>query len=218
MEYEELKSLASQLRFPQGGSKGIRVSDMMHESNANMIRKTIESLQIASNEEVFELGHGNAGHLHYLFEIEKSAMYYGLEISELMHAEAKQINKSYVATNQAFFFMYDGAEMPFGTDYFDKGFTVNTFYFWNEPVKVLMEIYRVIKPAGIFAINFAQQKSMELLPFTKFGFKLYDTKKAEKLVKQTPFEIADIENHVEELKTKPGETIQREFTIIRLKK
>ena len=217
MENEELKELAAQLRFPQG-SKGIQVSDMMHESNANMIRKTIESLQVSNNEEVFELGHGNAGHLHYIFEIEKSALYYGLEISELMHAEAKQINKSFVDSRQAFFFMYDGAEMPFGDNYFDKGYTVNTLYFWNEPVKVLMEIYRVMKPAGVFAINFAQQKSMELLPFTKFGFELYDTEKAEKLIEQTPFNIADIENHVEVLKTKTGESIQREFTIIRLKK
>ena len=216
MENEELKSLAAQLRFPQG-NKGIQVSDMMHESNANMIRKTIESLHVAHNEEVFELGHGNAGHLHYLFEIEKSAMYYGLEISELMHAEANQINKSFVEKNQAFFFLYDGAEMPFGDEYFDKGYTVNTIYFWNEPLKVLMEIYRVMKPGGVFSIAFAQRKSMELLPFTQFGFELYDTEMAEKLIKQTPFEIVQIENHVEILKARTG-TIQREFTIISLKK
>jgi SAM-dependent methyltransferase len=217
MENEELKSLAAQLRFPQG-SRGIQISDMMHESNANMIRKTIESLHVSYNEEVFELGHGNAGHLHYLFDIEKSSLYYGLEISELMHAEAKQINKSFVDEKQAFFFMYDGAEMPFGDDYFDKGYTVNTIYFWNEPVKVLMEIYRVMKPAGVFSITFAQRKSMELLPFTKFGFELYDMARAEKLIRQTPFEIVHTENHVEVLKAKSGESIQREFTIIRLKK
>lgn len=216
MENNELKELAAQLRFPHG-SKGVQVSDMMHESNANMIRKTIESLHVAHNEEVFELGHGNAGHLHYLLEIEKSVMYYGLEISELMHAEAKQINKSFVDAKQAFFFLYDGAEIPFGDDYFDKGYTVNTIYFWAEPLKVLMELYRVMKPSGVFSIAFAQQKSMELLPFTKFGFELYDTERAEKLIKQTPFEIVQIENHVEILKARTG-TIQREFTIISLKK
>ena len=217
MGNEELKELAAQLRFPQG-SKGIQVSDMMHESNAKMIRKTIESLHVSHNEEMFELGHGNAGHLHYLFEIEKSTKYYGLEISELMHAEAKKINKSFVEKNQVFFFMYDGIDMPFGDDYFDKGYTVNTLYFWNEPIKVLMEIYRVMKPGSVFAITFGQRKSLELLPFTKFGFELYDTEKAEKLVKQTPFEIIHIENHAEVLKTKTGDTIQRDFTIMSLKK
>ena len=74
-----------------------------------------------------------------------------------------------------------------------------------------------MKPAGVFSITFAQQKSMELLPFTKFGFELYDTEMAEKLIKQTPFEIVQIENHVEILKARTG-TIQREFTIISLKK
>jgi len=217
MDNEELKTLAAQLRFPSG-SKGIQVSDMMHESNANMIRQTIKSLELSPNEEVLELGHGNAGHLHYLFEIEKSALYYGLEISELMHSEAKHINKSFVDQKQAYFFLYDGAEMPFGDDYFDKGYTVNTLYFWAEPVKVLMEIYRVMKPAGLFTITFAQKKSMELLPFTKFDFELYDTEKAERLIQQTPFEIVHVENQVELLKSKSGESIQREFTLITLKK
>ncbi len=217
MENEELQALAAQLRFPHG-SKGIQVSDMMHESNAHMIRQTINSLELLSNEEVLELGHGNAGHLHYLFEIEKSAQYYGLEISELMHTEAKQINKSFVAQKQAFFFMYEGMEMPFGNDYFDKGYTVNTIYFWAEPVKMLTEIHRVIKPEGIFSIGFAQKSFMEQLPFTQFGFTLYDTKMIAELVAKTAFNIVKIETQVEQIKGKIGGMVNREFTIVTLKK
>jgi len=217
MDNEELKTLAAQLGFPSG-SKGIQISDMMHESNANMIRKTIESIEVAPNEEVFELGHGNAGHLHYLFEIEKSALYYGLEISELMHSEAKHINKSFVDQKQAYFFMYDGSEMPFGDEYFDKGYTVNTLYFWAEPVKVLMEIYRVMKPGGLFSIAFAEESFMEKLPFTKYGFTLYDVKKAEELIHKTPFKIVDTKTQVEKIPGKIGGLVEREFTIITLVK
>jgi SAM-dependent methyltransferase len=217
MENEELKAIAAQLRQPHG-SKGIQVSDMMHESNINMTRQTIKTLELSENEEVLELGHGNAGHLQYLFEIEKTVRYYGLEISELMHAEAKQINKSFADHKQAFFFMYDGMDMPFGNDYFDKGYTVNTLYFWEEPVKMLQEIYRVMKPEGIFSIGFAQKSFMEQLPFTQFGFTLYDTKTAEALVAKTDFNLVKSETQVEQIKGKIGGMLSREFTILTLKK
>lgn len=215
MEKDELQALAAQLRFPHG-SKGIQVSDMMHESNANMIRQAMKSIQLVSGEEVLELGHGNAGHLHYLFEIERTATYYGLEISDLMHAEARKINKSFVDHKQAFFFMYDGTEMPFGQDYFDKGYTVNTLYFWEDPVKMLQEIYRVMKPGGLFSIAFAQASFMEKLPFTQFGFTLYDTKQVEELIEKTDFKIVKSETQVEKVKGKIGGVVDREFTILTL--
>lgn len=217
MDNEELKTLADQLSFPKG-SKGIQISDMMHESNANMIRQTMKQLDVAANEQVLEMGHGNAGHLHHLFEIEKSVTYYGLEISELMYSEAKQINRSFVEQKQAHFFMYDGIEMPFGDDFFDKGFTVNTIYFWSDPVKTLLEIYRVMKPGAAFSIAFAQKSFMEQLPFTKFGFTLYNTHEAEALVSETDFKVLKTETQVEKIPGRIGNLVDREFTIITLEK
>ena len=215
MEKEELQALAAQLRQPHG-SKGIQVSDMMHESNANMTRQTIKSLELVPDEDVLELGHGNAGHVQDLFAVEKTVRYYGLELSELMHAEAKQINKAYIESKHAFFFLYDGSMLPFADNYFDKVYTVNTLYFWDEPQKMLQDIYRVIKPGGLFSIGFAQKSFMEQLPFTQFGFTLYDTKMAEALIAKTDFNIVKTETQVERIKGKIGGMVDREFTILTL--
>ncbi len=213
MEEEELKKLAAQLRQPHG-TKGSQIGEMMHVSNCNMTRQAIKSLNISADEQVLELGHGNCAHLPYIMNHHKNVMYYGLEISELMYDEARQINKNYIEKNQAHFFMYDGADIPFGDNYFDKGYTVNTLYFWSEPEKLLAGIYRVMKPGGLFSIAFAQQSFMKQLPFTKFGFTLYDTKKAEALISKTDFKIAKTETQVEWIKDKTGGMINREFTII----
>ena len=214
MEEEQLKVIAAQLRQPHG-SKGTEMGDLMNESNGNMTRQTINSLGIQDGDQILELGHGNCAHLAYVLDRYKVS-YYGLEISDLMHTEAQQINKAYVEKKQAFFFMYDGTDIPFAENYFDKAYTVNTLYFWADPVKLLNDIYRVMKPGGEFSIGFAQKSFMSQLPFTQYGFTLYDTKEAEELAAKTNFKILKTETQVEKIKGKIGGLVDREFTILTL--
>ncbi|MGN6646087.1 MAG: class I SAM-dependent methyltransferase [Cytophaga sp.] len=216
MEEEQLKAIAAQLREPHG-SKGSEMGDLMNESNGNMIRQTINSLSLQDGDQILELGHGNCGHLQYILDRYKVS-YYGLEISDLMHAEAQQINKAYIEKKQAFFFMYDGTDIPFAENYFDKAYTVNTLYFWTDPVKLLNDICRVMKPGGEFSIGFAQKSFMAQLPFTKYGFTLYDTKEAQALAAKSNFKILKTETQVEKIKGKIGGLIDREFTILTLVK
>lgn len=217
MEKEELQSIASQLKKPEG-QKGIEMANMMHETNINMTLSSIRNLHISTGDVILELGHGNAAHLEYLMEQSTHLKYYGLEMSELMFQEARQINRNYVSQKQAFFSLYDGNEIPFPDAHFNKIFTVNTLYFWQEPVKFLLEIYRVLDNKGIFSLTFAQESFMKKLPFTEFEFELYDTEKVEKLISQTPFKITNSETQTEKVKSKTGELVDREFTTIVLEK
>uniref|UniRef100_UPI00374405E2 class I SAM-dependent methyltransferase n=1 Tax=Flavobacterium araucananum TaxID=946678 RepID=UPI00374405E2 len=167
---------------------------------------------------MLELGHGNAGHLEFIFEQAENLKYYGLEMSELMFQEARQINRNYVSQKEAFFSIYDGNTIPFQEASFDKIFTVNTLYFWQEPEKLLLEIYRVLKPKGILCITFAEESFMKQLPFTQFDFELYSTEKANKLIEKTPFKIINAPTQTEKVKSKTGELVDRAFTTLVLEK
>ncbi|MBS7229915.1 class I SAM-dependent methyltransferase [Flavobacterium psychroterrae] len=217
MKQEELQAIASQLKHPTG-EKGIEMANMMHETNINMTRNSIRNLNIESRNSILELGHGNAGHVEFVFEQAKNIKYYGLEMSELMFQEARKINRNYVSQKKAFFSLYDGNVIPFQDEYFNKAFTVNTIYFWQEPEKLLSEIYRVLKPKGIFCITFADESFMKQLPFTQFDFELYTTPKAEKLMEKTSFKIINKETLTEKVKTKTGELVDRDFTTLVLEK
>jgi SAM-dependent methyltransferase len=217
MKQEELQAIASQLKHPTG-EKGIEMANMMHETNINMTRNSIRNLNIESRNSILELGHGNAGHVEFIFEQAENIKYYGLEMSELMFQEARRINRNYVSQKQAFFSLYDGNIIPFEEAFFDKIFTVNTIYFWQEPEKLLSEIYRVLKPKGIFCITFADESFMKQLPFTQFDFELYTTSKAEKLMEKTSFKIINKETLTEKVKTKTGELVDRDFTTLVLEK
>ncbi|AXB56366.1 class I SAM-dependent methyltransferase [Flavobacterium fluviale] len=217
MKQEELQAIASQLKNPSG-EKGIEMANMMNETNINMTRHSIQNLNISKENKILELGHGNAGHAAFLFEQADNLRYYGLEMSELMFQEARQINRNFVSQKQAFFSLYDGNKIPFEDEFFDKIFTVNTIYFWQEPEKLLLEIYRVLKPNGNFCLTFAEEDFMKKLPFTQFEFELYSTEKAQKLIEKTPFTIAYTETQTEKVKSKTGELVDRAFTTIVLER
>lgn len=217
MKEEELQAIASQLKHPSG-EKGIEMGNMMNETNINMTKHSIQNLNISKENTILELGHGNGGHVEFLFEQADNLKYYGLEMSELMFQEARQTNRNFVSQKQAFFSLYDGNIIPFENESFDKIYTVNTIYFWQEPEKLLLEIYRVLKSNGNFCLTFAEEDFMKTLPFTQFEFKLYSTEKAEELIGKSSFKIVYKETRIEKIKSKTGELVDRAFTTIVLER
>ncbi|MES2653710.1 MAG: class I SAM-dependent methyltransferase [Bacteroidota bacterium] len=208
MNEEQLKAMASQLSCPTG-EDGILTADMMHFSNIGMTRNTINALTLAAQDRVLELGHGNGHHIPEILSTTENISYYGLEISELMNKEASLFNKE----AQASFMLYDGENIPFEANYFNKIMTVNTLYFWKNPVYLLNEIYRVLQPAGKFVCTFAEKAFMEKLPFTKFVFELYDRAKIKVLIQSTAFKKVEFQEHTEQITSKDGQSIERNYTV-----
>lgn len=216
MEKEELKILAQNLANPQG-EKGIEIGEMMNVTNISMTLESIRTLLIEDDEHILEIGHGNAGHLKSILSLAQNLHYTGIDISETMHQEAKRLNKEF--DSQVEFILYEGKKLPFQDETFDKIFTVNTVYFWENPVEFLNEIYRVLKDEGTFVLTFGQKESMEKLPFTAYDFTLYSNAEMEQLISESHFKRMKISEKEEEIKSKTGnETIQRIYTILTIKK
>lgn len=215
MEQKDLQELASQLSHPKG-EKGIGIAEMMNATNIGMTLHAIAGLELSGNEKVLELGHGNAAHVRYVLDPHPAVHYDGLELSELMHAEAKKINSHFSDAQHASFHLYDGVKIPFPDNHFDRIFTVNTIYFWPDPPALLAELYRVLHSAGRLCITFAQESFMKQLPFTAYGFELYSTAKLEKLIAKSAFKIQKTESQTEQVRSKLGDLVDREFTTVTL--
>ena len=209
---EQIKTLAQQLGKPNG-EHGISVANMMHDSNIGMTRSTYSTLNLTDEDSVLELGHGNGKHIHEVLGGGKNLIYTGLEISDLMKLEAESQMLQRVS-----FVLYDGVIIPFQENSFTKAMTVNTIYFWREPVKLLNEIYRVLKTDGLLAIAFAHKQFMETLPFTKYGFNLYDDEKLASLVTQTAFKLVSTTHHKEQVRSKTDELVERTYSVMLLQK
>ena len=216
MEQKDLKILAQNLANPQG-EKGVEIGEMMNVTNIGMTLESIKILLIEDAEHILEIGHGNAGHLKSILNKAKDLTYTGIDISETMRKEAQNLNTEF--KDQADFILYEGRKLPFEDEVFDKIFTVNTVYFWENPVEFLNEIYRVLKNTGTFVLTFAQRDFMEKLPFTKFNFKLYNNDEMEELISESRFKRMKISEKEEEIKSKTGdELIKRNYTVLTIKK
>ncbi len=216
MEKEELKILAQHLANPQG-EKGIEIAEMMNATNIGMTLESIRTLLIEDHESILEIGHGNAGHVKNILSLAKGLKYTGIDISETMNQEAGKLNHEF--QDQASFLLYEGKKLPFENETFDKIFTVNTVYFWENPVEFLNEICRVLKDNGTFVLTFGQRDFMEKLPFTAYNFTLYNNDEMEELVSKSHFKRMKTSEREEEIKSKTGnETIQRIYTILTIKK
>nr|WP_121269182.1 class I SAM-dependent methyltransferase [Pedobacter schmidteae] len=214
---QELEQIANQLGKPQGAD-GIITAGRMAHTNNNMTQNTIAALELVEGDVVLEVGPGNGTHVKHLMGLAPGLRYYGVDISDLMVTEATKINEADVKSGSASFELTPANRLNFKTDFFDKIFTVNTLYFWEDPKAYAEEIRRVLKPGGIFCLAIATKEFMEGLPFTKYKFKLYDVQSVETLIREAGFAIADILLQKDLTTSHTGQAVDRDIIIVRAKK
>ena len=186
----DFKAVASQLAKPQGEA-GVKTAEHMNTSNADMTRYAIDLLDCAPHDHVLEIGPGNGRFAAYVLSKGAGIHYTGVDISETMVSAAREINKHHIDAGQVAFEWTDGLHLPFADKAFNRIFTVNTLYFWKNPVLQLAEIRRVLKPGGVFCLAIASKAFMETLPFTQYGFTLYTPEEAQELLLTNGFVLTN---------------------------
>src|SRR5690606_27632018 len=138
--------LGAQLKHPNGNQAPL-VGDLMFASNAKMIFKTIDLMRINAHDKVLEIGFGNGKHVPYLLSRALGISYQGVEISETMIAQAKANNLELVESGTVNFVLSDNRS-GWGEveQQFNSCFSINSVYFWEDPIQYLHQIYRSLKP------------------------------------------------------------------------
>ncbi|MBK8611061.1 MAG: class I SAM-dependent methyltransferase [Chitinophagaceae bacterium] len=191
---EKFKIMAAQLRKPSG-NEGLATADWMSNLNYHIIQETLKILNAGTNDSILEIGMANGYYVKEILERSETIRYTGLDFSELMVFEARKLNARWIEAGRARFVHGDVNTTKFADDTFDKIFTVNTIYFWEEEKSMLQNLGRILKPGGEFIIAFRPKHQSEKFPFTKYGFKQYSLAEAANLLVVNGFNIIDqIEN------------------------
>jgi len=77
---------------------------------------------------------------------------------------------------------------------FDAITSVNTIYFWEDTLRGLEEIYRVLKPNGEFLNAVYSKEWMQRTSYTKKGFKLFTPQEIAILAKKAGFSKVQIKD------------------------
>ena len=209
------KTLAAQLRQPEG-ALGVKVGENMNKGNRLMNLETIKQLGISDNDHILEIGMGNGFFVRDIICAAKNVRYTGSDFSETMINEAIELNSAYAANAE--FILSDASRLPFDDLSFDKIFTVNTIYFWDDAKNVLAEISRVLKPDGVFIVTLRPKHVMDQLPVVKHGFTTFTKDETVKLLEESNFKtIYESESDDTEIKF-DGNTIKNAFLVIKAKK
>lgn len=183
--------LASQLRKPDG-DLGKIVAGNMNRSNSSMNLQAIELLELIPGDQVLEIGMGNGFFCKDVLAADPTINYSGCDFSDSMVDEATQLNETWIAAGRAGFMPGDATALPYQQGSFTKLFTVNTMYFWDDPLPALAEMKRVLKPGGKAVLSLRTKESMIQMPFVKYGFRLFDKKELETVLEQAPFKSVNI--------------------------
>lgn len=192
----DIPVLAAQLRKPEG-ENGRRVAENMNASNSLINLHAIAHLQPAAGDAVLEIGMGNGFFCKDVIQWQPDITYTGCDFSALMVAEASSFNQLWIDAERAAFYECEACALPFSNNTFDKVFTVNTIYFWEQPLTELAEIHRVMQHGGTLVIALRTRESMQQLPFTAYGFQLYEAAEVEQLLQQAGFTHIDTREEAE---------------------
>lgn len=191
MDENTLKLVARQLRKPEG-EMGKKVGERMNTGNELMNLNAIEKLHPQPGDSILEIGMGNGFYVKNILAVHQSINYSGCDISELMVEESRKLNQSYMDKGRARFELTSGNLIPYPDQYFNKVFTVNTIYFWENEAAQLSEIRRVLKPGGKLIIGLRPKSVMLLMPMTQYGFKLFSKEDVADLLADNAFKVTDI--------------------------
>lgn len=119
-------------------------------------KNTAEVLNLQQGDKILEIGFGSGLFIKkYASHVARIA---GLDLSEEMVNMARSINKKLIESGKAEFIQGNASSLPWGDNEFSVVVGIETFFFWQEPMESLMEIYRVLAPGGRLVLEMAYNK------------------------------------------------------------
>jgi ubiquinone/menaquinone biosynthesis C-methylase UbiE len=124
----------------------------MIEGHVDVTEQIIERMQIQSSDRLLDLGCGVGWATRLLAERAPEGSAIGVDISNEMieRARSHQTNPPNVS-----FFNSPASALPFKDNYFDKSLSIESLYYYPDPLAALREVFRVLLGGGraFFMVN-----------------------------------------------------------------
>jgi len=186
----DLKTIAGQLRKPSG-KMAEQIAAKMNVINNSLYDFVLDVMNLRENENILEVGFGNGKFFSKLFSRSPNLRISGIDYSTEMVKAAIENNKNEIKTGRLKLHRGNSNDLPYQDEYFDKVFCNNVIYFWDHPGRHLKEINRVLKPGGKFYSGLRSKESTQAMPFSKFGFNLYETDEWRSLLRNNGFDFIE---------------------------
>ena len=183
------RKFVNQTRKPEG-TLGKMMVNGMNSGHAKMADWGMSHLPVMSPSQIAELGCGggrNAGDLSKRFP---KAKVIAVDYSEVSVAKAKEYNKEKIDSGKMIVQQGDVSNLKLPADSFDLATAFETIYFWPGLEKCFAQVYKILKPGGIFmAVNESDGTDDASLKYEKIidGMRCYTVEQISSAMKAAGF-------------------------------
>jgi ubiquinone/menaquinone biosynthesis C-methylase UbiE len=165
--------LSLQARKPTGLIGRYLMTKIFNEGNNDLNSFVMDMLELQSKDRVLEIGFGTGKLINQMAAITTEGVIEGIDFSEVMLKQAGRVNKHHISNGKVRLQRGECKNLPFENESFNKLCSINTLYFWKDPDKYFLEMFRVVRPGGIVAIGFRDDKQMSSLNLSRDIFTTY---------------------------------------------
>jgi len=141
----------SQFGKPSGVLGGL-IGHLMAFNNKERSWWVLPMLEIHQNDCVLEVGFGSGIDIRRVSEIAVDGFVAGVDHSPVMVEQARRRNRAGIQKDRVELQLGCASQLPYQDDFFNKVFSINVAQFWGDPVAVMREMRRVLRPGGLVAV------------------------------------------------------------------
>jgi ubiquinone/menaquinone biosynthesis C-methylase UbiE len=174
------------------GIGGKITTKIMNFMNQNQYKAVLDNIELNNEDVLLDIGFGNGYLINKLLKKNNQMKIYGIEISNDMLKIVSQKYKQYINNNCLKLLLENINKTSFENELFDKLYTVNTVYFWNNLEQCFSEIKRILKPNGIFINVIYTKEYLDKIKYTKYGFNKYSKDELINITEENGMKIKEI--------------------------
>lgn len=125
---------------------------MMNYGHQKMLMWAQKYYNIPEDASVLDIGCGSGRNIDNMCRISPSAKFFGVDPSPLCVKKSQELNRSAIREGRVELLNGNVAHLPFGDHSFDLVTASETIYFWPDLPENFREVFRVLKPSGMFVI------------------------------------------------------------------
>lgn len=143
------------------GLVGTYIVEKMVRQHKPETEWTIGLLELQDQDHVLELGCGAGYAIQMITDRYLVKEIVGIDLSATAIRSATTRNKKTMNNERTKLIQANFNDLPFPDKMFNKVFSIQTIYFWDDINTIVSEIYRVLMPGGMVVITFSNGKENE---------------------------------------------------------
>lgn len=131
---------------------------MMNVTHSPMARWNLSLIDFQPRWTILDVGCGGGKNIVRMLRRSQGSTVYGIDYSEESVAMSTKVNRKYIGT-RCFITQGNVMQLPYEEAKFDLVTAYETVYFWPDLEKAFSEVYRVLKPGGVFSFSYGDERS-----------------------------------------------------------